>query len=70
MSTTTVVLFGDSGIDQKTGGSSGGGSVKDVEILFGSDEDGQNRETEQVGHFGNRVREARLRMFGHVQMMM
>ena len=37
-----VVLFGDGGTDQKTGDRCGGGRVKDVEILFGDDEDGQD----------------------------
>ena len=40
--TTNVVWFGDSSTDQKVRDRAGGGRVKDVEILFGTDQDGQN----------------------------
>ena len=38
--------FGDGGTDQETGGRTGGVRVNDVEILFGSGEDGQAEERE------------------------
>ena len=39
---SNVVWFGDGDTDQKTGSRTGGGRVKDVEILFESDADGQD----------------------------
>ena len=41
---SNVVWFGDGGTEQKSGGKTGGGRVKDVEILFEIDEDGQDQE--------------------------
>ena len=39
---SNVVWFGDGGPEQNTGSRTGGGRVKDVEIFFGSDENGQD----------------------------
>ena len=41
--TSSVVWFGDGSTEQKTGNRAGGGRGKDVEILFGSDEAGQDK---------------------------
>lgn len=42
--TNNVVQFGYDGTDQKAGSRTGSGRVKDVELLFGSDCDGQDQE--------------------------
>ena len=67
--TSTVVRVGDSGIDEKTGGGDGGGRVEDVTIFIRSDKNRNEyiRGTAQVGRFGEKTREARLRWYGHVR---
>lgn len=43
-STNNSEWLGDSGTVKETGGRAGGGIVKVVEILFGRDKDGQDKE--------------------------
>ena len=42
--TSNVVLVGESGTDEKTGGGDGGGRVEDVAIFIRSDQNGQDKE--------------------------
>ena len=69
--TSNVVQVGDGCSDEKSGGGDGCGRVEDVTIFIRSDKNGQNQEwyirgTAQVGRFGEKTREARLRWYGHV----
>ena len=62
---------GDGGTDEKTGGGDGGGRVEDVTISLGVTRMDKVRNeyirgTAQVGRFGEKTREARLRWYGHV----
>lgn len=53
-----------------TKGGAGGGRAEDVKIFIESDQEGQNqyiRWTAQVERFGDKVREAKLRLSGYVQ---
>ena len=69
--TSDVVRVGDGGADKKTGGGDGGGRVEGVTVLIRIDNIGKIRNayirgTAQVGRFGEKTREARLRWCGHV----
>lgn len=49
--------------------------MEDAEVLFGSDVDGKDQDyihqrAAQVECFGEKYTEARIRRFGHVQMML
>ncbi|MEQ2288341.1 hypothetical protein AMECASPLE_021645 [Ameca splendens] len=62
----------DSGTEEETGGRVGGSRDEDVEVLFRSDEDGLDQYECITGKayarcVGDKVREARLRWFGHVK---
>ena len=67
--TSNVVRAGDGGTDEKTGGGAGGGGVEDAKISLAVTRMDKIRNeyiigTAQVGRFGEKVREARLRWFG------
>ena len=63
---------GDGGTDEKTEGGNGVGRVEDVTISLGVPRMDKIRNeyirgTAQVGRFGEKKREARLRWYGHFQ---
>ena len=70
--TSNVVRVGDSGTDEKTGGGDGGGRIEDVPIFMtlgrvtrmDKIRNEYIRRTAQVGRFGEKTREARLRWYG------
>ena len=71
---TKLILKNYSGTEEKTGGGDGGGRVEDVVIFIRIGVTRMDkirneyiRGTAQVGKFGEKTREARLRWYGHLR---
>lgn len=54
-------------LTKKSGAQAGGSRVDDVKIMFGPGWAGLEMRTAEVEQFGDQVRDAMLRWFGHVQ---